>query len=172
MKLTKTRTANAHCTRLAPQVTVDAQAYTSLPVHEQTRLRCLAATLSAHRAVLAACSAARVHRLWVLSARGEEDIELALAGTVPPIAQVPPGWRYRKMKLPPALRAISQFISAVRRLPTWMCPVGDGAKRVVVVILSSEARAAASAPGSALASTAQASRASDGAASGVIRAGI
>lgn len=102
MKLAKTRTANAHCTRLAPQVTVDAQAYTSLPVHEQTRLRCLAAALSAHRAVLAACSAARVHRLWVLSARGEEDIELALAGgTVPPNAQVPPGWRYRKMKLPP-----------------------------------------------------------------------
>ncbi|OFS22435.1 hypothetical protein [Corynebacterium sp. HMSC04H06] len=102
MKLTKTRTANADCTRLAPQVTVDAQAYTSLPVHEQTRLRCLAAALSAHRAVLAACSAARVHRLWVLSARGEEDIELALAGgTAPPNAQVPPGWRYHKMKLPP-----------------------------------------------------------------------
>lgn len=114
MKLTKTRTANAHCTRLAPQVTVDAQAYTSLPVHEQTRLRCLAAALSAHRAVLAACSAARVHRLWVLSARGEEDIELALAGgTAPPNAQVPPGWRYHKMKLPPGdLVSVSAAVSA------------------------------------------------------------
>lgn len=116
MKLTKTRTANAHCTRLAPQVTVDAQAYTSLPVHEQTRLRCLAAALSAHRAVLAACSAARVHRLWVLSARGEEDIELALAGgTAPPNAQVPPGWRYHKMKLPPGdIVSVSEGDTSVR----------------------------------------------------------
>ncbi|MGV0352889.1 hypothetical protein [uncultured Corynebacterium sp.] len=120
MKLTKTRTANAHCTRLAPQVTVDAQAYTSLPVHEQTRLRCLAAALSAHRAVLAACSAARVHRLWVLSARGEEDIELALAGgTVPPNAQVPPGWRYHKMKLPPGdIVSVSVSASAEEGTPS------------------------------------------------------
>ncbi|MDD7582881.1 endonuclease domain-containing protein [Corynebacterium sp. 32222D000AT] len=73
-----------------------------MPAHEQARLRCLAAALSAHRAVLTSRSAARIHRLWVLSARGGEDIELALAGgTAPPNAQVPPGWRYHKMKLPP-----------------------------------------------------------------------
>ena len=37
----------------------------------------------------------------------------------------------RRMKLPPALRAISQLNSAARRLPICRKPVGEGAKRVM-----------------------------------------
>ena len=39
----------------------------------------------------------------------------------------------RKMNFPPAFRAMSQVYRAVRRLPTCIYPVGDGAKRVRTV---------------------------------------
>src|SRR3954451_7085202 len=37
----------------------------------------------------------------------------------------------RRMNVPPARRASSAFNSAVRVLPMWISPVGDGAKRTV-----------------------------------------
>src|SRR5690625_2142300 len=40
----------------------------------------------------------------------------------------------RRMKVPPAFFAASQFSTAVRRLPTWSSPVGDGAKRVIMFV--------------------------------------
>ena len=39
------------------------------------------------------------------------------------------------MNWPPAFRAMSQVYKAVRRLPTCMYPVGDGANRVRTVPL-------------------------------------
>ena len=39
----------------------------------------------------------------------------------------------RSRKRPPRLRASSQLCSAVRILPTWSRPVGEGAKRVTVM---------------------------------------
>src|SRR5258708_25752205 len=41
------------------------------------------------------------------------------------------------MKVPPCLRAKSQLKSAVRAPPTWRKPVGDGAKRVLTLMVVS-----------------------------------
>ena len=41
-----------------------------------------------------------------------------------------------QQELPPLARANSALWSAVRILPTWSRPVGDGAKRVVTVMVA------------------------------------
>lgn len=82
--------AAAHqCTKVSATRFVPTATWQSLRPHEREYLRCYAAALSAHRAVLVSRSAARVSGIWVMPTK-EEVIELgARGGGVPSKSQWP-----------------------------------------------------------------------------------
>lgn len=77
----------------------DRAEWEALAYYEQQEWRVRAAGLSVPEAVLVGKSAARIHGLWVLSAR-EEEVELTLpAGGLPRRMQWSAGYRYRRLIL-------------------------------------------------------------------------
>lgn len=93
--------ATAHeCTKVSATRFVPTDVWQSLRPHEREYLRCYAAALSAHRAVLVSRSAARVSGIWVMPTR-EEVIELgARGGGVPSKSQWPERTVYMHGQVP------------------------------------------------------------------------
>lgn len=86
---------------LSSKFAYDAQAYRTLPLHEQRWIRAVATGNSMRKAALAGRSAARIHGMWVIGPPGrqEEPVEvMAVGGKPPSTSQWPAGCLYIRQR--------------------------------------------------------------------------
>lgn len=96
---THARVQSGALTQLTKAMYCDTEAWNGLKDHEQTFLRCCAASRQSTKAVLVGRSAARINGVWVVAQ--SEPVTLAVpSGQPPSVAGDWTGYTYRYMQLP------------------------------------------------------------------------
>lgn len=96
---THARVQSGALTQLTKSMYCDTEAWNGLKDHEQTFLRCCAASRQSTKAVLVGRSAARINGVWVVAQ--SEPVTLAVpSGQPPSVAGSWTGYTYRYMQLP------------------------------------------------------------------------